>query len=100
MRRATPSWLVTQAAVIAILVPGGCKEGRKQAPPQTAPASTALDASAVTNNNRGVGLMGRFDFDGAAKLFDELARRYPEAWDVRVNLAIATLNRQGPGDEA
>ena len=32
-------------------------------------------------------------------MFRELAEQYPDWLDVRVNLAIATLNRQQPGDE-
>jgi tetratricopeptide (TPR) repeat protein len=60
----------------------------------------ALDAAAVEANNRGVGLMGRFDYDGAHAAFADLAVRYPQQPDIQVNLAVATLNRQQPGDEA
>lgn len=53
----------------------------------------------VTENNRGVGLMGRFDYAAAHSVFSDLSRRYPDMADVQINLAIATLNRQLDGDE-
>ena len=58
------------------------------------------DQSAIAANNRGVGLMGRFEYDEAREVFAELAELYPHWHDVRVNLAVATLNRQIEGDEA
>jgi len=54
----------------------------------------------ITANNRAVGLMGRFDFAAARQAFAELAAAHPELVEVRVNLAIATLNRQEEGDAA
>lgn len=64
------------------------------------PGSDAPDADAIAANNRGVGLMGRFEYARAAEQFTELLRRYPAWQDLRVNLAIAVLNRQNEGDEA
>jgi tetratricopeptide (TPR) repeat protein len=58
-----------------------------------------LDADGVALNNRGVAQMGRFDFESAIEAFSELAERYPDNADVQVNLGIATMNRQGEGDE-
>jgi tetratricopeptide (TPR) repeat protein len=60
---------------------------------------TGLDQEAVATNNRGVALMGRFDYEAARVEFDKVAQRYPEQPDVQVNLAIAILNRQQDGDE-
>src|SRR5689334_10410126 len=54
----------------------------------------------VTANNRGVGLMGQFDFDQARDLFARLSASYPDRRDLQVNLAVATLNRQREGDDA
>jgi tetratricopeptide (TPR) repeat protein len=54
---------------------------------------------AIAANNRGVGLMGRFDYEPARAVFADLVERYPDWNEVRVNLAIATLNRQQEGDE-
>ena len=55
--------------------------------------------AAIEANNRAVGLMGQFDYSQAHALFTELALEWPDWHDVRINLAIATLNRQQSGDE-
>lgn len=57
------------------------------------------DAAAVEENNRGVGLMGQFDYEAAHEVFARLAKAHPDWQAVRVNLAIATLNRQQEGDD-
>ena len=56
-------------------------------------------AAQIAANNRGVGLMGYFDYEGARTVFAELVDRQPRWQAVKINLAIATLNRQEPGDE-
>jgi tetratricopeptide (TPR) repeat protein len=43
--------------------------------------------------------MGRFEYAPAREVFAELAAAYPQWHEAQVNLAIATLNRQLPGDE-
>ncbi len=60
---------------------------------------TGLDAAGVAANNRGVALMGQFDFEAARQIFKELAQKYPRNRDTWINLAIATFNRQEQGDE-
>lgn len=67
----------------------------------TACGRTGEDISAadVADNNRGVALMGYFDYDGARDVFEQLVQRRPDWRDARLNLAIATLNRQQDGDE-
>jgi len=72
-------------------------EGKAVAPPTG--VETGLPDAAIAANNRGVGLMGRFEYDSAERVFRELAERHPEWLQVRVNQAIATLNRQEEGDE-
>lgn len=62
-------------------------------------AGPALSEQDIADNNRGVGLMGYFDYEGARQIFAQLAQRHPLWHDVQVNLAIATLNRQQQGDE-
>ncbi|MBT8421403.1 MAG: VCBS repeat-containing protein, partial [Gammaproteobacteria bacterium] len=57
------------------------------------------DAEAIGANNRAVGLMGRFEYGAALGIFSALVKKYPHWRDVKLNLAIATLNRQRPGDE-
>ncbi len=49
--------------------------------------------------DRGVGLMGKFEFREAHDLFARLAKRHPRWFEARFNLGIATLNRQAEGDE-
>jgi tetratricopeptide (TPR) repeat protein len=69
---------------------GGCGQPGDQ---------NGLDDAAIHANNRGVGLMGRFDYEAAQRVFRELAERYPQQPDIQVNLAIALLNRQQGDDE-
>jgi len=56
------------------------------------------DERAIADNNRGVALMGRFEYESAQEAFAALAERYPDDPDILVNLAVATLNRQQAGD--
>jgi tetratricopeptide (TPR) repeat protein len=58
-----------------------------------------LELEDVAAHNRGVAYMGRFDFESAIAAFSKVAERYPANTDVQVNLGIATMNRQGEGDE-
>ncbi|MEM7081680.1 MAG: ASPIC/UnbV domain-containing protein [Pseudomonadota bacterium] len=58
-----------------------------------------LGAKDIDINNRGVALMGYFDYAGAREAFREAVDRQPDWADVKINLAIATLNRQMDGDE-
>ena len=61
------------------------------------PARSPADVVAATN--RGVGLMGQFDFAQARTVFADLAAAHPDRADLQVNLAVATLNRQQEGDD-
>jgi Flp pilus assembly protein TadD len=58
-----------------------------------------FDSDTIAANNRGVALMGQFDFESARRVFAELVESHPDLPDLKVNLAIATLNRQDEGDE-
>ncbi|MCH7601757.1 MAG: VCBS repeat-containing protein [Planctomycetes bacterium] len=58
------------------------------------------DPQLIAENNRGVGLMGQFNFAEAREVFAGLAETHPHWLDMQVNLAIASLNRQEEGDEA
>ncbi|MFK7886473.1 MAG: FG-GAP-like repeat-containing protein [Gammaproteobacteria bacterium] len=62
-------------------------------------AQLLLSDEDVALNNRGVALMGYFDYPGAQAVFTEVVQRQPAWSDAKVNLAIATLNRQTEGDE-
>ncbi|MEA2708261.1 MAG: hypothetical protein QOF78_862, partial [Phycisphaerales bacterium] len=52
----------------------------------------------IATENLGVAQMGRFEFNAAALAFAKIVTDYPDDVDARVNLAIATLNRQQEGD--
>jgi len=86
-------WLNTLPAVALCCLLTGCG-GNDTA------TTGELSASAVAANNQGVGLMGQYDYDAARASFAELVQEYPGATALRLNLAIATLNRQQEGDEA
>ena len=62
------------------------------------PADGVSDRDLATHN-QAVGLMGQFNYEEALARFSDLAQRYPDNPDLRVDLAIATLNRQLEGDE-
>lgn len=54
---------------------------------------------AVAHNDRGVALMGRYQYADAEAAFVAALALAPDWRDARVNQAIATLNRQEEGDE-
>ncbi len=70
---------------------GGCGSGHE---------SVNYDLETIAANNRGVALMGRFDFEAAGEVFAVLVEQHPGEAEFRVNQAIAVLNRQQEGDEA
>nr|VFK24329.1 MAG: Tetratricopeptide (TPR) repeat [Candidatus Kentron sp. MB]VFK34295.1 MAG: Tetratricopeptide (TPR) repeat [Candidatus Kentron sp. MB]VFK76635.1 MAG: Tetratricopeptide (TPR) repeat [Candidatus Kentron sp. MB] len=72
--------------------PGG-KEGKDVS------AAFIPSAQAIRINNRGVALMGRFEYEAASDAFADLTAKYPNWREARLNLAIAILNRQRQGDE-
>ena len=53
----------------------------------------------VARNDRAVGLMGQYDYAAAVAEFEAVVDGAPDWLDARINLAIATLNRQNEGDE-
>src|ERR1051325_2910211 len=86
---------IRAAVLVSIVLLGGCDRGKKRA----APAATgAIDAKAIEVNNRGVGLMGQFEFEKAISVFEGLLKDYPDWQEVRTNLAMGYLNRQQEGD--
>lgn len=74
-------------ALVGVLL-GGCQ-----------PKPEPFSAEEIRQNNLGVGLMGQYRNEDARQVFAELVAARPEWLDARVNLAIATLNRQREGDE-
>lgn len=55
---------------------------------------SSITAEDIAANNRGVGLMGYFDYNGAHEVFTEIITKHPDWNEVKINLAIATLNLQ------
>ena len=84
MTLATRSALL--AATLALLV--GCGE-----------SSPRLSDDEIARNNEGVALMGQYLNEEARQRFAALTEARPDWHEVRVNEAIATLNRQTEGDE-
>ena len=76
-------------AAVGLIIAVACSESRDR----RAPADDMVGL-----NNRGVGLMGQFNYDAARDIFVALAAAHPDRLDLQVNLAIATLNRQREGD--
>ncbi len=58
-----------------------------------------LDEQLLALHNRGVALMGQFKYDEAYRIFEQVWQARPENLEVQVNLAIASLNRQGEEEE-
>ncbi len=79
------SWLNRAVAVFLL---AACTGG--EAPPSSAD---------LAELDRGVGIMGKFEFDAARDVFVGLAKRHPKWFEARFNQAVATLNRQAEGDE-
>ena len=101
---AARAWLRTLAAtaLLAALPPSCGGDDTPGGGAVSAPAAPALDPALTEAVNRGVGLMGRFEFAQAAELFASLAAAHPAVPLLRLNHAIATLNqsRDGAQDEA
>jgi tetratricopeptide (TPR) repeat protein len=82
---------ITPLLLLALLL-SACSDSGTQTP-------RALDAAAIEANNHAVGLMGRFEYANAQAEFSSLATQWPLWSEFKINLAIATLNRQQAGDE-
>lgn len=58
-----------------------------------------FDQDAYAQNDHAVALMRKYEYAKAADVFEQVVESMPDWSDGRVNLAIATLNRQLEGDE-
>ncbi len=54
----------------------------------------------VSEMNRGVSLMGQYQYGEAAKAFEQVLKQAPNLLEARINLAIALFNRNGQEDLA
>ncbi len=99
--------LVLCAIVMSLLSACAGEDASSPVAKQGTAPETQLDSDlqaapsneAVSLNNLGVGLMGRFEYDAARQAFEQALAMRPNDADLIVNLAIATLNRQREGDE-
>ncbi|MAT80800.1 MAG: hypothetical protein CMJ29_04030 [Phycisphaerae bacterium] len=91
--------MIRSVSVASLLVFGLLASCGQDEMGNEAPVAKKLTDEAIAQNNRGVGLMGSFDYDGAWQTFSPLAEQYPDNLQLQVNLAISQLNRQQEGDE-
>jgi len=94
MRRALVGALA--AAALFSLAPG-CGDG-KEARPEAEPHAWRLSDPFVQAINRGVALMGRYQYGSAAEAFEEALELEPDSLEARIDCAIALFNRAGDGD--
>lgn len=88
----------TEAAATKPSPPAGTPE--RGAPPPAAPAAApaaSFSVEAMAANNRGVGLMGAFEFEAAQSAFEEALGMAPNWTEAAVNKAIALLNQSAEG---
>ncbi len=80
---------LTAAALAALLLGlgNGCR------PNADSSAASGPSPLAVAAVNRGVALMGQYDYDAAAKAFEEALAAEPKLADIQLNLAFARFNR-------
>ena len=62
--------------------------GCRRAGPEAGPSPRVVEAM-----NRGVSLMGQYQYDAAVKAFEEALKADPELTEAKINLAIARFNR-------
>jgi predicted Zn-dependent protease len=95
MRSASSASSRAAAALVLALALAGCDKAPAPVAQPQEPGPTQL-----AELDRGVGLMGRYEFGPAREVFAALASRHPAWTEARLDLAIATMNRQQEGDEA
>lgn len=86
---------VLVAGLVAVAC-GGCG-GSESGGPERSAASRTFAPEVVSDMNRAVGLMGRFEFEAAAAAFERLSTAPDAPAEARLNLAIATLNQSREG---
>ncbi len=79
-----PCLLAVALGAALMWLPTGCRPK-----PQTAGPSGAV----IEAMNRGVSLMGQYEYAAAVKAFEEAVKAEPALADAKVNLAIARFNR-------
>jgi tetratricopeptide (TPR) repeat protein len=81
------------AGSLLLVLATGCRPKSSPESTPAAPQPPAIAPAVIDAVNRGVSLMGQYDYDGAAKAFEQALAATPNLADVQVNLAIARFNR-------
>lgn len=90
MTRVPTRWLGRASAALALLALSACGDEAPSGPPGPFVPTPAQ----VAAHNAALGLMGKFEFEDAAKPLAGLVEAAPRWVAARVNLAIALLNTQ------
>lgn len=93
MRRA----LIGALAAAALSLAPGCGD-EPGARPEAEAHAWRLSDPFVQAVNRGVALMGRYQYGSAAEAFEEALELEPDSLEARIDCAIALFNRAGDGD--
>ncbi len=88
--------LVVFAPLVPLLV--GCQRKPATKTDVQEQADLRLSAQEAADHNQAVALMGQFNYEAAYDVLAKLSRAHPDWMDVRVDWAIATLNRRQTGD--
>ncbi len=87
--------LIRPASAVLLLAVSsftGCED-----PPESDAVATG---TADADHRRAAGLLSRYDYDDAVRLLAGVVEGDPDRTDARIDLAIATMNRQEETDEA
>ncbi len=87
-----PTRPLPAVSLLLVLAVGGC--GDSKVPVAVAPGADDAD------HRRAAGLLSRYDYDDAVRLLASVVESDPDRLDARIDLAIATMNRQEETDEA
>ena len=78
----------------------GCQPAAPEAKSPDAVPEFRVTEEMASEHNRGVALMGQFDYDAAHDVFASLLAEHPQWTDVQIDLGIAKLNRRQEDDAA
>ena len=94
MNRTTFPWLRSALGLtLCLLVVAGCERPNDD-------ADTAVDERRLDDlHRRAAGMLARYDYVDAVDLLESVVAEDPSRTDARVDLAIATMNRQFDSDE-
>ncbi len=86
--------IVGLVASVVLLGTGGCQRA------ENVGSSRGYSSTVVSHMNRGVSLMGQYQYGDAVNAFEQVVQEAPDLMDGRINLAIALFNRNRQEDLA